>query len=177
MKNKYTLPVTFTIRFDKTDRNTYLLSTRQILPLPRETAFSFFEKPENLSEITPDWLNLRFDNKGMQSRTFKGAEYDYSIRWLAVTMRWHTRISEYRPPEMFTDVQVSGPYALWTHLHTFETVIEGTLIRDFVTYRVPFGFLGKILHSMIIKKQLQDIFSYRAVRIAAWADETFQRKD
>ena len=40
MKNNYLLPTTFTIRFDKTDGNTYLLSTRQILPLPREAAFS-----------------------------------------------------------------------------------------------------------------------------------------
>ena len=40
----------YMIRFDKTDGNTYLLSTRQILSIPRETAFSFFEKPENLIE-------------------------------------------------------------------------------------------------------------------------------
>jgi len=50
MKKQYPLPATFTIRFDKTDGNTYLLSTLQILSIPRETAFSFFEKPENLIE-------------------------------------------------------------------------------------------------------------------------------
>jgi len=50
MKKQYPLPATFTIRFDKTDGNTYLLSTRQILSIPKETAFSFFEKPENLIE-------------------------------------------------------------------------------------------------------------------------------
>jgi ligand-binding SRPBCC domain-containing protein len=73
---------------------------------------------------------------------------------------------------MFTDVQVKGPYALWKHLHTFEPVTEGTLMMDVVTYRMPFGILGRILHGTLIKKQLQDIFSYRAVRIAQWSDGT-----
>ena len=126
----------------------------------------FFEKPENLSEITPDWLHFRFDNKGIQSRTFEGAEFNYTIRWFSFRIKWHTRISEYRRPEMFTDIQVQGPYVMWTHRHAFESVPDGTLMRDFVTYMIPCGCIGKILHSMIIKKQLQDIFSYRAVRIA-----------
>jgi ligand-binding SRPBCC domain-containing protein len=65
---------------------------------------------------------------------------------------------------------------MWRHLHTFEPVPEGTLIRDSVTYRIPFGFIGKIFHRFIIMKQLKDIFSYRAVRIAEWADGTLKSK-
>jgi len=59
MNTKYTLPPTFQIRFEKPDRYTYLLSTSQILTIPVAKAFSFFERPENLSEITPEWLNFR----------------------------------------------------------------------------------------------------------------------
>jgi hypothetical protein len=40
----------------------------------------------------------------------------------------------------------------------------------FNNLRLPFGFLGKIVHKFIVLKQLRDIFSYRAVRIAEWAD-------
>jgi hypothetical protein len=36
--------------------------------------------------------------------------------------------------------------------------------------------MGKLFHKFIIRKQLQDIFSYRAVRIAAWADGTYKSK-
>jgi hypothetical protein len=49
-------------------------------------------------------------------------------------------------------------------------------MSDFVTYRIPFGIIGKMLHSVLIKKQLKDILSYRSVRIAEWEDGTFQRK-
>jgi ligand-binding SRPBCC domain-containing protein len=173
---KYDLPPTFQIRFQKPDRHTYLLSTSQIIAIPVEKAFSFFEKPENLFEITPDWLEFRFDTKGGQSETFDGAEFDYSIRWFAIKIHWHTKIAEYRRPELFTDVQVKGPYVMWRHLHTFKPVHEGTLIRDAVTYRIPFGHIGKIFHQLFIKKQLRDIFSYRAVRIAEWADGAFKSK-
>lgn len=176
MNKKYNLPPTFQITFEKTDRQTYLLITSQILNIHIEKAFSFFENPENLFEITPDWLDFRLKNKCKQNKTFEGAEFDYTIRWFGLRIKWHTIISEYCPPERFIDVQVKGPYAMWTHLHTFEPVSEGTLMRDFVTYRVPFGFLGGIFHGVIIKKQLQDIFSYRAVRIAEWAKGIFESK-
>jgi ligand-binding SRPBCC domain-containing protein len=176
MNTKYNLPPTFQIRFEKPDRHTYLLSTSQIIAIPVEKAFSFFENPENLFEITPDWLNFRFDNKGGQSQTYQGAEFSYTIRWLAIRMNWQTTIAEYRHPEMFTDIQVKGPYDMWRHLHTFEPVPEGTLMRDFITYHIPFGLMGNILHSTIIKKQLRDIFSYRSVRIAEWANGTFKSK-
>ncbi len=176
MNKKYNLPPTFQIRFEKPDRYTHLLSTSQIIAIPVEKVFSFFEKPENLFEITPDWLNFRFDNKGGQSQTCEGAEFDYTIRWFAIRIKWHATISEYRHPEMFTDIQVQGPYDMWRHLHTFEPVPEGTLMRDFVTYRIPFGLMGNILHSIMIKKQLKDIFSYRSVRIAEWAEGRFKSK-
>ena len=173
---KYDLPPTFLIRFEKPDRHTYLLRTSQVVAIPVEKAFSFFEKPENLFEITPDWLHFRFDSKCGQSETFEGAEFDYTIRWFFIKIPWHTKISEYRRPELFTDVQVKGPYVMWRHLHTFKPVPEGTLMRDSVTYRIPFGFIGQIFHKFIIRKQLQGIFSYRAVRIAEWADGTFKSK-
>jgi hypothetical protein len=176
IKKEYDLPPTFQIGFEKPDRQTYLLRTSQVITIAVERAFSFFEKPENLFEITPDWLDFRLDNKGEQSETCEGAEFDYTIRWFAIRIQWHTQISEYRRPESFTDIQVKGPYVMWRHLHTFEPVPEGTLMRDYVTYRIPFGPMGNIFHRFIIRRQLEDIFSYRAVRIAEWADGTFKSK-
>jgi ligand-binding SRPBCC domain-containing protein len=132
-----------------------LLRTSQIIAIPVEHAFLFFEKPENLFEITPDWIDFRLDNKDGQSKTYEGAEFDYTIRWFSIKIKWHTKISDYSRSKRFTDVQVKGPYVMWEHLHTFEPVHEGTLIGDSVTYRIHFGIIGKIFHRFIIKKQLQ----------------------
>jgi ligand-binding SRPBCC domain-containing protein len=176
VNRKYNLPPTFQISFKKLDSHAYLLKASQVLAVPLEKAFSFFEKPENLFDITPDWLDFKLDKATVRGKTYEGAEFDYTIRWLKIPIRWHAKILEYRPPELFADVQVRGPYKLWRHLHTFEAVPDGTLMRDSITYRIPFGFISEILHKFIILKQLRDIFSYRAVRIAEWADGNMKGK-
>jgi len=176
MNRRYNVPPTFQISFETLDAHTYLLRASQILPVPIEKAFSFFEKPEDLFEITPDWLDFKLVNAAVKGATYEGAEFDYIIKWLAIPIKWHAKIVEYLPPEQFTDVQVRGPYALWKHLHTFEAVPNGTLMQDSITYRIPFGPVGKIFHKFIIMKQLRDIFTYRAVRVAEWANGTLMIK-
>ena len=170
MNGKYNLPPTFRLSFERLDGLTKLLKASQILPVSVKEAFSFFEKPEDLSQITPKWLDFRLIKCAVKDETYEGAEFDYTIRWLAIKMKWHARISEYLPPERFSDEQVRGPYALWKHLHTFESVSGGTLMRDSITYRLPLGLAGEIVHKFIVQRQLREIFSYRAVRIAEWAD-------
>lgn len=172
----YSLPPTFTFCFDRIDASTHRLSTAQVLPLPRKEAFVFFEDPRNLFDITPDWL--RFEMKDRVSRTemFEGAEFDYTIRWFGIPLPWKSRIEGYRPPEAFTDIQTVGPYRSWSHLHTFEEAPSGTIMRDIVTYRLPFGPLGGAVHAIAVKRQLEHIFQYRAVRIDEWARGEFRRK-
>ncbi len=171
--NKYILPSTFSIEFGQADNRTFQLMTSQILPVSPKEAFGFFEDPGNLFEITPDWLDFRMIDPEEKTEVFEGAEFDYTIRWLSMKFRWRSRIVDYRQPDRFTDIQIGGPYALWRHLHTFEKVTAGTLMRDVVHYRPPFGFFGTMLHSVIIRRQLLDIFSFRAARISKWAEGKF----
>jgi hypothetical protein len=55
------------------------------------------------------------------------------------------------------------------HLHVLEKVPEGTLMRDEVTYKLYLPSL--ILHPLVISGRLMDIFRYRAVKIAEWAEK------
>jgi ligand-binding SRPBCC domain-containing protein len=72
MYRKYYLPPTFQIKFEKPDSHTYLLRTSQVVAIPIEKAFSFFETPENLFEITPDWPDFKLDKKREQSKIYEG---------------------------------------------------------------------------------------------------------
>ena len=48
----------------------------------------------------------------------------------------------------------------------FITSIErGVLIEDLVHYRIPFGLLGKILHPLIVKPKLENIFNVRTEKM------------
>ena len=39
---------------------------------------------------------------------------------------------------------------------------------DSVVYRLPFSYLGRLMHALIVKNQLKDIFCYRALKIREW---------
>jgi ligand-binding SRPBCC domain-containing protein len=178
MIKKALLPESFNLVFESIQADTYKLRASQNIQLPRKQVFTFFQDPRNLPEITPDWLHFRMLDYDAGAEVFEGAEYDYTIKWLPWLWRtgWRSRIIHYTPPETFTDIQLKGPYRSWEHLHLFKEIPEGTRIDDIVTYRLPLGFIGEIVHLAMIRDQLEDIFSYRAIRINEWAKGNFTRK-
>lgn len=172
----FNLPPTFSLRFERIDRATHRLVTSQVLLLPCRAAFTFFEDPRNLFDITPHWLRFVMKDRDSRTEMFEGAEFDYTIRWFGIPLPWKSRIIGYLPPEQFTDIQLAGPYRSWSHLHTFEDREEGTLMRDTVTYKLPFGPLGVMVNAIVVRRQLEDIFRYRAVRIDEWARGALRKK-
>jgi len=148
--------------------NGYRLDTSLPLPISREKAFVFFQNPRNLFDITPAWLDFRMVANKYGEKVREGAEYDYHIRWLGLKLKWRSRIQAYNPPGEFTDIQIVGPYARWEHHHSFREQGDTTLMVDTVVYRLPFSCLGRAAHTLMVKKQLKDIFCYRALKVMEW---------
>jgi len=159
------LPTDFRIKIESYEKG-YRLETFQYLPITCERAFVFFQNPKNLFDITPDWLDFRMVTNS--EKVFEGAEYDYYIRWFGVKLKWRTRIQTYNPPYDFTDIQIVGPYTKWEHTHIFKEQGNSTQMFDTVVYRIPFSYLGRAVHGLFVKNQLQDIFCYRALKIMEW---------
>ena len=65
----------------------------------------------------------------------------------------------------FVDEQRFGPYKFWHHQHFVKPILNGTEMMDIVNYKVPYWFLGDIANSIMIKKQLQQIFEFRYKKI------------
>jgi ligand-binding SRPBCC domain-containing protein len=85
-----------------------------------------------------------------------------------VPVSWLTEITRWDPPHAFVDEQLEGPYALWHHTHTFEPTPDGaTLMRDVVRYRVGFGPLGALATTLVVRRDVEAIFAFRAERIPA----------
>jgi ligand-binding SRPBCC domain-containing protein len=90
-----------------------------------------------------------------------GAIIDYTVKILGVPVRWRTMITSYKKNEYFVDEQLKGPYSYWHHKHTFKEVEGGVLIADEITYALPIQAFRKIVHPLIIKPQLKQIFDFR----------------
>jgi ligand-binding SRPBCC domain-containing protein len=80
---------------------------------------------------------------------------------LGIKTTWVTEISQVEEKKYFVDEQRVGPYSLWHHQHIIEPIENGVLMTDIVSYSPPFGFLGAIANSLIIKNKLNEIFDYR----------------
>lgn len=131
-----------------------------IVPKPLDEVFEMFENPYNLAIITPPWLNFLVTSK-KQVEMRLGAEIDYRFLWMGIPMSWRTRITSYAPPHRFVDEALRSPYVFWRHLHTFEAVEGGTLVRDQVDYKLPLGPLGRLAHWLAVRRNLVAIFTFR----------------
>lgn len=144
--------------------HTHRLERTQRIEKPLPEVFAFFADAANLEAITPHFLRFRIlTHTPIEMRV--GALIDYEISLLGVPMKWHTRIAEWEPNVRFVDEQLSGPYAIWHHTHSFEAQANATLMRDTVEYREPFGPLGSIAHTLFIERTLARIFDYRQTAI------------
>ena len=142
----------------------YVREWRAVVARPRAEVFRFFSEPTNLSRITPPWLG--FTILGVPPPMEASAVFDYRIRWFGLPLRWRAFIREYDPPVRFVDVQVLGPYARWEHRHLFLETDGGTRVEDRVTYQLPLGPLGRLMHALVVRRQLDRIWSYRSAKIA-----------
>jgi ligand-binding SRPBCC domain-containing protein len=143
----------------------HTLERRQRIAAPPDTVFAFFSDPANLARLTPAWLSFRIHGDPPASLG-KGSRIEYRIRWSLVTIRWVTRITRWRPTVEFEDVQERGPYAAWTHRHRFRLDAAGVVMEDRVDYALPFGPLGRLVHRLRVRGQLERIFDYRREQIA-----------
>jgi hypothetical protein len=143
----------------------HILKKEQVISQNISTVFDFFSKPENLSVITPPKMNFKiFTPSPIDMK--EGTLIDYTINIMFMPIRWRTLITKYNPPNIFVDQQLSGPYSMWHHTHTFEQLSDDeTLIKDEVIYSIPFAFIGKIIHYLYIKGELEKIFTYRKNKI------------
>jgi ligand-binding SRPBCC domain-containing protein len=142
-----------------------VLQQEQFVARPREEVFAFFSDARNLERLTPPWLN--FEIEEIPEQLTEGALIKYKLVIHQLPLHWTTRIEEWTPGERFVDTQLSGPYALWHHTHEFDDVEGGTLIRDTVRYRVPFGGLGEIVRRAMVAPDTKKIFNYRREMIEA----------
>lgn len=141
------------------------ISQEQFIARPRAEVFDFFSDARNLERLTPPWLNFKIDE--IPDELGEGALIKYSLRLRGLPIHWVTRIEDWTPGERFVDLQIAGPYALWHHTHEFEDADGGTLVRDTVRYRVPFGPLGRVVDRALVTRDTEKIFAYRRQQLEA----------
>lgn len=141
------------------DRNDEFVA-EQWFPKKKAELFPFFSDARNLEAITPKILHFRV-LKTSTKNVEEGTLIDYRLRINGIPAFWRTRIESWNPPTEFVDTQLRGPYARWHHTHSFYDMAGGTLMRDRVLYRLPMGFIGRLLAGWKVRQDVRHIFSFR----------------
>ena len=85
---------------------------------------------------------------------------------MGVKTKWVTEITHLKDREYFVDEQRFGPYALWHHKHFIKAVPGGVEMEDLIHYKIPLGWIGQLLHPILVKPKLNQIFEYRRNKLA-----------
>ncbi len=133
-----------------------------IINAPIERVFHFHDNTDNLLKITPTYISVSFTTRGPQGL---GQDIYLTVRHLGIIpTSWHVRITEYEPPFRMVDEQIKGPFACWKQLRIIESVPGGTKLTDVVEYQLPLGWLGRLANAIVVRRQIESMFSYRQRR-------------
>ncbi len=147
----------------------YQLKTKQFVKTDMATCWDFFSDPKNLSKITPQSMGFIVRTE-LPDKMYEGLMIEYTVRpMLGIPMNWITEIKTVKNHSFFVDEQRKGPYRIWHHEHHFKEVDGGVEMTDIVSYELPLGFLGRLMHPILVKNKLKEIFDYRRQKV----DELF----
>ena len=147
----------------------YQLKTKQFVKTDMATCWDFFSDPKNLSNITHQSMGFIVRTE-LPDKMYEGLMIEYTVRpMLGIPMNWITEIKTVKNHSFFVDEQRKGPYRIWHHEHHFKEVDGGVEMTDIVSYELPLGFLGRLMHPILVKNKLKEIFDYRRQKV----DELF----
>ncbi len=128
-------------------------------------AWEFLSNPNNLKTITPDYMGFKIIS-GADRPMYEGQIIQYLVTpVLGIKTKWVTEITHIVDQKYFVDEQRFGPYALWHHKHFIKAIDGGVEMEDIIDYKLPFGVLGELVHPIVVKPKLEEIFSYRAKKL------------
>ena len=144
----------------------YTVKSIQRIPASLEQTWKFFSDANNLITVTPPFLHLKVTNEVFSDEVYAGQMITYMVKpLLGIPMEWMTEITHVEHMKMFVDEQRKGPYKLWHHQHHFKPIEGGVEMTDIVHYQLPFGILGEIGNSIIVKTKLKEIFGFRYQKV------------
>jgi ligand-binding SRPBCC domain-containing protein len=98
-----------------------------------------------------------------QTASFEGKHFGFR-------QRLTVKVVEFDRPRLFVDEMTEGAFASFLHVHEFSPHDGGTLMRDTLVWRPPFGAAGWIVDKLLLKHHLRNLVSTRNARLKQIAE-------
>ncbi|MBD3790021.1 MAG: hypothetical protein IE885_06630 [Campylobacterales bacterium] len=124
-----------------------------------ENLFEFHADTANLPLITPPDIDV--DIIKISTPLKEGNEAQLKIKKWPFSFEWELLFEHVVYPELIVDVALRSPFKTFRHEHHFIEVDESyTLLKDVVTFSLPFGWFT-LPFTWLIKRDMNKMFSYR----------------
>jgi hypothetical protein len=135
-----------------------------------ERVFAFHELSDAIEQLIPPWENARIIQKADISKIGSQAIIEQKIFGIFPS-RWIAEHTKYEPPQMFEDVQISGPFKSWRHRHIIKAHENGAILRDEIEFEPPFWIFGKLAAPLAVVPKVEKMFAYRHEVTRKWCEE------
>lgn len=140
----------------------------QTIELPRATLFAFYEDPEHLVLLHRGWAKLRVICCDHSLRPGSRTWFELTVAGiLPVVMGFEHSV--YEPPHRFGERLIHGPFSEFTHVHEFEEVNAGTVVRDLLTVSLPWYYGGNFAMKLVVGPLARRSFKFRAATLLSLA--------
>lgn len=107
-------------------------------------------------------MGFDITSEDLPEKMYEGMIISYQVSPVfGLKTTWVTEITKLKEKQYFIDEQRIGPYKMWHHQHFIEPSERGVLMTDIVSYQPPFGILGNVANTLLIRKKLIEIFEFR----------------
>ena len=133
---------------------------RSRIDAPAADVYAWHALPDALERLTPRGAYAKVIEKtgGIE----RGARIVIQFGRWPFRRRWVAEHLDNEVGRYFSDVQVSGPFAYWKHIHSFEPDGPAAcILEDRVEYALPFGALGGWIAGWYVRRKLEKLFEYR----------------
>jgi len=100
----------------------------------------------------------------------EGSTVTWRARHFGIAFHLTTVVFDIDAPRRFCDRQVRGPFGAFHHEHEFLEHPGGTLMRDTITFRSPFGPVGALVDRTFLSDYIRRMIAERNEVLAVWAE-------
>lgn len=130
-----------------------------LIQAPCELVFAFHERADAFSLLLPPWQRTRVlrPPSSLEVGTVVVVETKLGPFWTRIEAEHVLYVRN----ERFDDVMRKGPFAHWHHKHLFIPHGRCCVLRDEVSYRLPFGSFGRRMGGDYTRNRLAELFTFR----------------
>lgn len=87
------------------------------------------------------------------------------VTWRATHLGWNHTMTvlmlDMNPPYYFEDIMIKGPFKYMKHQHYFKDQAGNTLMIDQFHFAAPFGWIGKMADTLLLKTYMTNLLKQR----------------